>query len=281
MQLPFLYKLLVFLFFLLFSAPVLAWQELRKTANLMSASEAILSVVVVVSEKFDERVNDLAWSAEFSENEWQVEMNGLVQGKESNVVMSGDIWGGSGEPMLVEYTGKGRVGGEPVSLSGKAHWLYNEETEDYHEMDFSQLTKIGENSFWGWVAGAEIIGGGIIGAGASVAAATIATGGVALGAGAWIAAGGAAGTASALVSMSNTVKSMTEGDAPPSEPEMPERSEAPKAGDEISPQENLTLVALSEDNLVTGSAPDGIHVMSGRYYIDDGFAEGDISILGN
>jgi hypothetical protein len=91
-------------------------------------------------------------------------------------------------------------------------------------MDFQHVTRIGQNSVWGWVVGAETVLGSVIGAGGAIAALTGAapfTGGVALGAAPWIAGAGAVGGAASLLAISTSGKELFASDTQPDSPAPP------------------------------------------------------------
>src|SRR5216683_8180316 len=67
--------------------------EVRKTANIMTMSEAVLSTVALVSERFETRIPELSWSVEFGERQWVAHLKGSVKDKESNITITGYLWG--------------------------------------------------------------------------------------------------------------------------------------------------------------------------------------------
>jgi hypothetical protein len=137
--------------------------------------------------------------------------------------------------------------------------------------------KFGDKSIWGWVLGAEFIVGGTVGAGVAVIGASAATGGVAMGAAPWIAAGGFTGGAAALIAASKTAQDILKSDTPPPIPSVPERP-ALKAGDSLSPSKDRIYTGISGDGRMWGSSPDGIHILTGKYSNDDGYADGTITL---
>ncbi len=266
---------------LIFSGlPANASPEVRKAANLMTMSEAVLATITLVSQRFDVKIEKLSWSANFSERQWMARLNGNINQKDSQMTITGYGWGGDEETLFVNYSGTGTVGGESLLIHGTAKWIYDKEASDYQRMDFQQVTKIGQNSFWGWVLGAEIIVGGAGGAFVAVAGSTAATGGLALGAAPWIAAGGAAGGVATLITISVGAQSLLETDMPPPAPPKPKRPTPPKKGDTISPKEGNIIIAISTKNTISGSAVDGVHFLSGMYLFEEGVAQGTISVVG-
>jgi hypothetical protein len=229
--------------------------EFRKAANLMTTSEAALATMAIVSQRFDTRIEELSWSVEFAEREWVAQLRGNVNNKESQITITGYVWGGDNETLSINYSGLGNVGGEPLLINGTAKWLYNNEAQDYQGMDFQQVTKIGQNSFWGWVVGAEIIVGGTAGGVVAV------------------------GVAATLVTISTGAKDLLASDTAPPPPAMPARPNPPKEGDTLSPREGEILVALSTESTISGTAVDGVHVLTGSYSIEKGSAQGSINAI--
>jgi hypothetical protein len=250
--------------------------EIRKAANLMTMSEATLATIALISQRFNARIEEFKWSVDFGDREWVARMGGVVNQKESALTLVGYIWGEEGETLTVGYSGMGSAAGEPMLVNGTAKWLYNQDAKDYQGMDFRQVTKIGRNSFWGWVLGSEIIVGGTVGGVVTVGGSSAITGGLALGAAPWVFAGGAMGGAASLVTISEGAKSLLESDKVPSPPEAPKRPRPPEKGDTLSPRKGEILVALSINNKITGSAIDGIHILEGNYFFEKGVAEGSI-----
>jgi hypothetical protein len=250
--------------------------ELGKAANLTTMSEAALATIAVLSDRFGARIEEFSWSVDFTDSEWIAHQNGIVAGKDTAFTMTGFVWGSDRETLSVNYSGLGHVGGEPLLVNGTAQWLYNKDAHDYQEMNFSQVTKIGSNSFWGWVLGAEVIagvgGGGLVAVGTAVTA----TGGMAIGAAPWLAAGGAVGGAVAFVTLSNGVKSLLESKTAPPPPPMPERPSLPKKGEMLALREGHILVVFSEKAEIYGFAIDGVHTLSGNYSFEEGHARGSI-----
>ena len=166
---------------------------------------------------------------------------------------------------------------EPLVINGTATWVYDKDVNDYRAMDFRQVTKIGGNSFWGWVLGSEIIVGGVVGGVVAVGGSAAATGGLALGLAPWVAAGGAMGGAATLVTISAGAKSLLETNQTPPPPPVPARPNLPpKDGETLAPREGEMLVALSREHTISGSAIDGVHVLNGYYFLEKGSAQGSI-----
>ena len=265
-----------FVFFAFTTHSVYASAELRKGANLTTIVEAALSAASLIQDRNIGSLETLSWSADYSERDWVFRANGSIDGKDVTLTMVGYLWGQDKESWNISYTGLGKLGEEAILISGQADWHFDIEVSDYRYMDFRQVMKFGDNSFWGWVLGAETIGGGIIGAGAAVAGSAIATGGVAVGAAPWIAAGGFAAGAASLIGASAAAKSLLESDNPTPRPLAPERRSPPKAGEKLFPTKGIIYTAVSGDGRIKGSGPDGIFVLSGKYEATKGTANGTI-----
>lgn len=263
-------------FLVAFPAAAFAQSEIGRAANVMTISEALLAETALVSEHFAESADNFTWSANYAERHWVATMNGMMKNQESLLTMTGFLWGDDGESMTVSYSGMGQIGGEPVLVHGQASWLYDPETEDYQAMDFQHVTRIGENSIWGWVLGAEIVVGGAVGGVVAVGGSSAVTGGLALGAAPWIAAGGAAGGVATFITISTGTKELLEADSAPPPPTPPERPQLPKEGEDIGPSAGRIVVAMTDEGRLTGSAVDGTHVLEGTYSLSEGFAEGII-----
>jgi len=248
--------------------------EVRKAASLLTTSEATLATIALLGQHFKTRIEDLSWSVEFTERTWVARLSGNINRQKSEFTITGYVWGNDQETLSVNYAGFGEAGGEPLLINGTATWLYNTDAKDYQAMDFRQVTKIGKNSFWGWVLGAEIVVGGGVGGVVAVSGASVATGGLALGMAPWIAAGGAAGGAATLVTISDGAKSLLASDTAPSPPAMPKRPNPPKNGEKLSPHEGEMLIVLFDKDSISGSAVDGVHLLEGNYSFKEGSAKG-------
>jgi hypothetical protein len=250
--------------------------ELRKTVMVSTMTEAALSITALVKARTGQDVRNFAWSSRYSDREWSLTGSGVAGNRKVSVTMSGFVWGDEGQDLLVAYSGSGMSGDEPILLHGRADWPYDKQRKDYFTTDFRHAMKLGRNSFWGWVTGAEILVGGVAGAGGAVVGTAAATGGLALGAAAWIGSAGAVAGSSALVSVSQAVKSLQETSAPVAAPALPPRPEPPAKGEPIKPQEGKIIVAMSKDGRIEGSGPDASNVVSGSFDNKSGIAKGEI-----
>jgi len=239
-------------------------------------TEAALSVTALVKARTKQDVRNFVWSSRYSDREWTFNGSGSAGGRKVSITMSGYVWGEEGQDLIVVYSGTGQSDDEPILIHGKADWLYDKQRKDYFTTDFRHAMKLGKNSFWGWVTGAEILVGGVVGAGGAVAGATVASGGVALGAAAWIGGAGAVAGSSALVSVSQAAKSLQESSAPVAAPALPARPEPPAKGEPLKPQEGKIIVAVSKDGRIEGSGPDAANAVSGSFDNKSGNAKGEV-----
>ena len=262
----------------IFSGQVLAQgsAELRKTVMVSTMTEAVLSVTALVKARTGQDVRNFSWSSRYSDREWSLEGSGTAGDRKVMVTMSGFVWGDEGQDLMVTYSGSGVSGDEPILLHGKADWPFDKQRKDYFTTDFRHAMKLGKNSFWGWVAGAEVLVGGVLGAGGAIAGTAAATGGLALGAAAWIGGAGAVAGSSGLVSLSQTVKSLQDSSTPVAAPALPSRPEPPKKGEPLKPQDGRIIVAMFKDGTIAGSGPDASNVVSGSFSIKSGTAKGEI-----
>jgi hypothetical protein len=238
-------------------------------------TEAALSITALVKARTGQDVRNFSWSSRYSDREWSLEGSGTAGDRKVMVTMSGFVWGDQGQDLMVTYSGSGVSGDEPILLHGKADWPFDKQRKDYFTTDFRHAMKLGKNSFWGWVTGAEILVGGVVGGGGAIAGTAAATGGLALGAAAWIGGAGAVAGSSALVSVSQAAKSLQESSAPVAAPALPPRPEPPAKG-ELKPQEGKIIVAMSKDGRIAGSGPDVSNLVSGSFDNKSGTAKGEI-----
>jgi hypothetical protein len=240
-------------------------QEVQKAAILTTMTEAALAAASLIQDRTNAKLERVSWSATYSERDWAITVRGTVNGEPCGFTMSGYLWGADKEDWLVSYSGLGEQRKEPIRINGKAVWQYDSKVSDHVAMDFQQNIKFGDNSMWGWVLGAEVIVGGTVGGGAAIVTAGLATGGIALGASAVIGAWGALGSAAALVGASSAAKSLIEDNHPPPAPPAPERPAVPKNGEKLSPQKGMIYTVVSHGGTISGSGPDGILLISGKF----------------
>ena len=258
-----------------------ATSHLNRTTNILVIAEAILLQTSIVHHQSNTREINLNWSAKFSDRHWTTTLSGKASSQDFLLVIDGFNWGKEEEDLIVQYSGTGHLGDSPVLVHGRATLVRNKEANDYQAMEIEHVTRIGNNSFWGWVAFAETVVGGIVGGGAATAAATVAaasTGGLTLGVTPWIVAGGAAGGIATLVTISTGVKELTtESNDPPDPPPAQVRPEI--GSREITfPNDDRVVVAMSDDGQITGHASDGPFALTGTYNIESGQASGQILV---
>lgn len=250
--------------------------ELRKTVMVSTMTEAALSVTSLVKARTGQDVRNFGWSARYSDREWTFYGSGTAGNNKVSISMSGYIWGEQGQDLIVVYSGSGQSGDEPVLIHGKADWPFDRQKKDYFTTDFRHVMKLGKNSYWGWVAGAEILVGGALGAGGAIVGTSLATGGLALGAAAWIGGAGAVAGSSGLVSLSSSVKSLQETSVPVAAPALPARPAPPAQGEPIKPQDGKIVVAMFKDGKIEGSGPDASNTVTGTFDNKSGNAKGEI-----
>lgn len=242
--------------------------ESRVAANLLTMAEATLSAVSLILDHTDGKLQEFSWTANYSERDWLIRARGIIDGEPIGFTLLGYLWGQDKEDWVVQYSGLGTRGKqrEPVRLNGKAEWHFDKEISDYREMDFYLVVKFGDNSFWAWVLGAEVISGAIIGG----AGGLVTTGGIGL-------VVGALGGATAAASISSSAKSMLKSDRPVDSPEPPKRPDPPQKDERLGPKAGQILVAVAPDGRIWGSGPNGTHVLSGKYNSQDRSAAGSVN----
>jgi hypothetical protein len=171
--------------------------------------------------------------------------------------MTGFIWGNVKEDWLVTYSGGGQCGQDPISINGKALWKYDTQSSDQTALDFDNIVKVGQHSWWGWLKGAEIVVGGGFGFVGGVLVAPAPPAAIVVGI------VGAIGTAAALVDLSNTAKELVVSDQPQAPKESPKAPPVPKQGDKILPRRDTIIIAISSET-VTATADENIS-LSGSF----------------
>lgn len=248
--------------------------EFRKTANLMVLSEALLTQSAVISEKFGKGLSYAAWSSSFSDRLWSADLSGSVSDKKDVLSLTGFAWGGDQDTLVITFSGTGTIDGEPVLVKGNATWIYDQQLNDYHSMDFQQVTRFGTGTDWFWSKGAETIVGGTLGGAAGVGLLILMKDTsprdmfLAL-------QKGADRGAAAVISLSKLVTGKGEGSALPEPPPMPARP-APQKDANIVPERNTVIVAISAGGQVIGDADNGKHVLEGDFSLEKGQAKGRI-----
>ncbi len=255
-----------------------ATSNLRKATILLTMSESALAAVSLIQDQSKRKLKELSWSINYSQREWVFEAKGFFDDQEVNFTLSGFLWGQDKEDWLITYSGQGQIGKDPLRIHGHTSWRYDKEASDYQEMDFRQIIKFGDNSFWTWMFGAELVVGGTIGAVTGGGGTVIATGGLGLGAAPWIAAKGAAVGAAALVTISAGAKVLLDSDDPPPPPTPPKRPSPPSEGEKLVPQDGILYAAVSRDGRILGSGSDGVSILSGNHDSEDKTATGKVFV---
>lgn len=121
----------------------------------------------------------ISWTGSYSDSMWSYTGTGSFGGVPLSMSYSGALNGSDGSNINVTAVGTGYLGSKQLLMNGSTTWSYDTTTNDYHSMTFAQETKIGANSWWGWVVGAELV----LGAGAGVVSGLVAGGAITLGTG--------------------------------------------------------------------------------------------------
>lgn len=266
-----------------------AQESLSRAANLTAIAEAALSTASLVQDYLDifdgGVLEEIQWSATYTQRHWIFRASGNAGEQTFSFTMVGYLWGDEDQDWSITYTGLGQLREEPIFISGRSDWILNQEdlSYSYTDMEFRHVVKFGESSYWGWVVGGEAILGGTIGAGGAIAGASLVTGGLALGAAAWIGSAGALTGATALISASDTAKSLIsseelESDGPPDAPPLPERPLL-EPGVEFEPEEGITVIAIAvPENAPLSDAGDIVgHGPGQSYEIMGTFEAGEAS----
>jgi hypothetical protein len=195
--------------------------DLRRAAIVTTAAEVALATTSFLKDRNPNKSVKTEWSIRVSDRNWVLSINGSVGDQNYGYTVAGFLWGGESEDWLVTYSGLGNST-EPIFLSGKALWRYDANIGDHATMSFEQAVKFGENSYWGWMRGSEIIiGGALGGAGGVIVAvrtpAAVLTGLV-----------GAMGGAASAVALSDVAKEFLEAHDPPAPPPAPKPPNIPK-----------------------------------------------------
>lgn len=258
-------------------ARVNAASDLKQAMILTTLTEASLSVFSMLQEREHGSLENLSWTADYSERDWVYHAHGKYNGKDLEFTLAGFLWGEDKQDLIISYAGLGRFGDESLQVHGRTTWLYDQARDDYREMDFQQNFKLGENSVWGWVIGAEVIVGGTIGAGAAIVGGTIVTGGLGLGAAVWLGMGGFASGSAAFVCASAAAESLLESEEPPEPPTPPKRPEPPKADQTLVATKGMIYTAVSGNGQIAGSDLTARYITVGSF--EEGKAEGSITVI--
>jgi hypothetical protein len=149
-------SLMIALFFSVANSAMGTTLSVFEAMNIITMLEASTSALTTLSDVKNSTDFNASWDGTFSNSGWTYSLLGNFDGNPLNLNYVGTLNGDFGENIVVSFTGNGNLGSEPLNIGGQMTWLYDSTLDDYLEMDFEQLTKIGENSLWGWVVGAEI-----------------------------------------------------------------------------------------------------------------------------
>jgi hypothetical protein len=256
--------------------------ELRKIVVLTVMAEAASANISLVSDRLaqdtgNQVLQNLTWNADYTDRDWVYRAYGRTGDKSFNITINGYLWSEE-DNIRLTYAGTGQIGEETFRVNGQANWPFDKVRQDYGTMDFKQVAKFGQHSFWGWVLGAEVIVGGTIGASGAVAGSSVITAGAAFPAA--LAIGAAGGTAGiyACVGFSNAVKILLKADNPVPQPLAPPRPEMPNKGDVLSPSEGKIYTAVT-DNTITSVGIDDLYFLTGQYNDKYHEAKGGISMM--
>jgi hypothetical protein len=217
-------------------------QEVRKVAIVSVMTEAAIVSSILFEDRLGIEVGELAWSGSFSDREWKMEAKGNIANTQVTIFINGYLWGHAKENWTVGYSGQGAMDEESIYVNGRTEWHYDPSLEGHQNMDFQQIIKFGDNTFWGWVLGAETFVGGSIGAAGGIAAGPIGS------------LSGAIALSSAAVGLSAGAKFLLKSDEPVDPPRTPDRPKKPLEGDVIAPADNLIITAISSDDSISASA---------------------------
>lgn len=176
------------------------------------------------------------------------------------------------EDLETSFVGNGAFGPEPIYISGRSAF-FDHSGHSYGRMDFSNMIKIGDNSWWGWIRGTELIVGGAIGAAGGV----VATGATA-GAAVVIGLGAALSGAASAVSISDVAAEYfnTGEDDPPSLPATPSLPDITSETLVANLVDDYIIVEASLDTgRLGGSFPQGSEI-TGTFDFESGTGSGEI-----
>jgi hypothetical protein len=231
-------------------------RDARLAAIRLTIAEAVLATNAQLGDRAGSAINEMDWSAELSDRNWSLIMRGSSGKGLIQVRINGFLWGNEAEDWVVNYSGVGQMGGEPILINGKIDWP--KQSSDRLTSNFSQVTKFGEHSTWAWILGTEITVGVLIGGGAALVATSVAPP-LAILAGL----GGALMGANAAATLSNTIRNTIESDRPPPSPSSPP-APSPKKDDRLTPQADALYVAVTKDGDVSGNGPDPRYWLNGK-----------------
>lgn len=246
---------------------------------ILTAAEALLVTTADVSKQFEQGIEIVTFSLEPSQRAWTMEAQYILgDGQKGTVNYNGYRWGEANTDWSINYFASGDLAETPVTVSGMAVWIYDDEISTHGLMDFSQVTKVGSNSWWHFTRGAELVLGGVAGAAAGIATAPALTplGGLAVG----LTSGAAA--ANELFTLSENVEKTIFGEEgeQPSPPETAvDTPSVPEVVGDLQPKSGRTVVVFSNAELtVQGHGPAENSNLQGRFDLEKNILVGEVKI---
>lgn len=246
---------------------------------ILTAAEALLVTSADISERFEQGIEVVSFSLTPSPRAWTMQAQfTLGDGQRGTVNYNGYRWGQDNTDWSINYFASGNLIESPIMISGVALWVYNDELSTHGTMDFSQVTKVGENSWWHFTRGAELVLGGVAGAAAGIATAPAITplGGLAVG----LTSGAAA--ANEFFTLSENVKKTIfgeDGEQPAPPEETPGTPSVPEVVGDLQPRIGRTVVVFSNEDLrVEGHGPAENATLQGSYDPSENMLAGEVQI---
>ncbi len=218
----------------------------RIAAQRLTIAETVLATTSQLNDRVGSPIKDVSWTSQVGDRNWSLRMRGSSERGPIEIGFGGFLWGNEDEDWVVNYSGGGRIGGEPIQINGRMEWP----RAGRPTAIFNQAAKFGEHSTWGWIVGAEVTVGLTVG-GTVAFLGTAAVPPAAFLIAIW---GGATGATTA-VTLSKIARETIEGEGPPQPPPAPP-APAPKKDDKLTPQADVLYVTLAKDGSVTGNGPD-------------------------
>lgn len=273
----------LFLFLAIIFVPLQAASQERpdeeKLSIILTATEALLVTTANISQQFEQGIEVVTFSLEPSERAWTMEAQYILDdGQKGTVNYHGYRWGQNNTDWTINYFANGNLTETPIMVSGMALWVYNDKLSTHGSMEFSQVTKVGENSWWHFTRGAELILGGVAGAAAGIATAPALTplGGLAVG----LTSGATA--ANEFISLSENVEKTIfgkEGEQPSPPEGRVDTPSVPKVMGDLQPKNGRTVVIFSNEKLtVQGHGPAENSTLQGHYDPEKNVLVGEVKI---
>ncbi len=224
--------------------------DLVRPVILNTINESILVEISMISKRYDDAfIKQIEWHVVYSEKDFLVSMSGITDnGKEIKLSYNGITWNDD-DKIRINFSGIGDVSGETLRLNGQSIYSMDSNKKDFINMDFTEVTKFGEHSFWDWFEGAEILGGGVLGGAIATGATDLATAGAAIIATPWTATYGFASGVSTALSISIYIQSHAQSEKPTAAPPKPNRPDLPQKGEPWSPGNNLLYTVMDREKL--------------------------------